>query len=333
MLVLDPHILSSLPSYRPQETEPQFAQLLTDTKVLPIGQWRGPARLGGLRIGGFSFALIEFGTPMQMEAAVHSDHFMMMCCLRGSARVDLDGQRISVATGQGFLARPSRCIRARFSGDCIRLAVRIDPHLLSPDVYPDHEAFAVDSEQMKPWFETIRFLFSTPSFIAAGSRDPALFEGMEGVLARLLRSSPSYRAITQARSRAASRDVRRAESFVRVHAAAGISLADIAAAAEVNIRTLQINFMRYRHVTPMEYLRNFRLDRARHLLMTGDVQVADAAFESGFSHQGRFASRYRARFGEAPSITLKRVSPPHSKLRDMDKRGQRLRQPANLEVA
>lgn len=313
MLVLDSQILSYLPSYRPQETEPLFAQLLTDTKVLPIGRWRGPARVGGLRIGGFSFALIEFGTSMQVEAAVRSDHFLMMCCLRGSARVDIDGKCISVATGKGFLARPSRYINASFSDDCVRLAIRIDPHLLSPDVYPGYETFAAGDEQMKPWFETIRFLFSTPSFIAAGARDPALLGCAEGVLARLLHGSPLYQAITRARSPAASRDVCRAELFVRTYASTNLSLADIAAAAGVNIRTLQVNFMRYRNMTPMQYLQNTRLDHARELLLAGNVQVADAAFESGFSHEGRFASRYRARFGEVPSVTLKRAVASYSK--------------------
>jgi AraC-like DNA-binding protein len=213
------------------------------------------------------------------------------------------------------------------------LAVRIDPHLLSPGVYPDYETFAVAGEEMRPWFETIRFLFSTPSFIAAGARDPALLEDMEGVLLRLLHGSPVYRAITQARSPAASRDVRRAEIFVRTYASTDISLADIASAAGVNIRTLQINFMRYRNMTPMEYLRNIRLDRARDLLLSGKVQVADAAFESGFSHQGRFASRYRVRFGEAPSVTLKHAVASISKLRNLDKAPQRLRQTATLETS
>ena len=210
MVVLDPQILSSLPSYRPQETGPYFAQHLTDTKVMPVGPWRGPARLGGVCIGGFSFALIEFGTTMEVEAAVHSDHFLMMSCLRGSAHVDLDGECFSVATGRGFLARPSRHIKARFSSDCVRLAVRIDPHLLASSADSDRAAFAVDSEEMKPWFEMIRFLFSTPSFIAAGAQDPALLEDMEGILFRLLHRSPLYRAISQPRRQAASGDVRKA---------------------------------------------------------------------------------------------------------------------------
>jgi len=308
MMALDPQILSSMRSYWPKETGPYFARWLTDTRVSPIGRWRGAARLGGVQIGGFSFALIEFGTTMQIEADIHSDHFVMMCCLRGSAHLDVDGQFVSVEEGMGFFARPARYIRGKFSDDCVRLAVRIDPYLFSPKIYPDLTPFAVDSEQMKPWFEAVSFLFSTPSFIEAGSRDLALLKYMEGVLCRLLHISPLSQVMNQPRSAAASRDVRKAEIFIQANASANISLADIAKAAEVNIRTLQVNFQRYRNVTPMEYLRNVRLERARDLLMSGTVQVADAASDNGFSHQGRFATLYRARFGEAPSGTQKRAT-------------------------
>jgi AraC-like DNA-binding protein len=318
MLVWDPQILLSLPSYSPQETGPYFAQLLTDTKVSPIGHWRGRARFGGVGIGGFSFALIAFDTTMQIKASVHSDHFLMMCCLRGSAHLDVDGTFVSVAAGEGILARPSRIMKGLFSSDCVRLAVRIDPHLLSPKAYPDLVTFSLGSAEVRSWFETIGFLFSTPSFRDSAPHDPALVEHMEGVLFRLLHGSPLYQAINQVRSPAASRDVTRAEIFVRAHAARDISLADIASAADVNVRTLQLNFMRYRNMTPMEYLRNVRLDRARKLLI-GGLQVSDAASDSGFVHQGRFASRYRARFGESPSITLKRATPSHSKLHHVDR--------------
>jgi AraC-like DNA-binding protein len=311
MMVLDPHILKALPSYSPQETGRHFVHLLTETKLSPIGQWCGPARLGGLRVGGFSFALMEFGTTMGIEAAVHADHFMMMCCLQGSALVEVDSSILAVSAGEAVLARPSRYMKARFSSDCVRLAIRIDPHLLSPKVYPDPQIFSIDSDDMKPWFETIGFLFSTPSLIGVGARDPVLLKGMEGVLFRILRASPLYQTVTKFRSPAASRDVRKAEIFVHAHASTDISLADIAAAADVNVRTLQLNFMRYRNMTPMEYLRNLRLDRARDLLTSGSVQVADAASDCGFAHQGRFASRYRARFGETPSLTLKRAAPAH----------------------
>jgi len=44
------------------------------------------------------------------------------------------------------------------------------------------------------------------------------------------------------------------------------------------------------------------LDAARQRLLAG-APVADAALETGFSHQGRFAQYYRHRFGHSPSST------------------------------
>jgi transcriptional regulator GlxA family with amidase domain len=58
----------------------------------------------------------------------------------------------------------------------------------------------------------------------------------------------------------------------------------------------------------MVYLRQVRLDRTRDALLAADptrVTVAAIANWWGFAHLGRFASVYRARFGERPSDTLR----------------------------
>jgi AraC-like DNA-binding protein len=295
-----------LKSSRPSETGLHLAQFLTDTKVTPIGEWRRPARVGGLRIGGFSFALLDLGTSMTLEATVRADHFLIVSCLRGSAWMNVDGRSISVSAGTGFVARPLQYLKARLSSDCIRLAVRIESHLLDPDKYPEHAQFAVDGPAMRPWFELVQFLLSS-SLLEAAEHDPALLTSMEGVLYGLLRSNSLRSLFDSKHSPIASSDVRRAEIFIRAHAPRDISLKEIAEAAGTVPRTLQSHFMQYRHVTPMQFLRNVRLDAARDLLLSGRMQVADAAVECGFAHQSRFAHHYRRRFGESPSSTLQRT--------------------------
>ena len=84
---------------------------------------------------------------------------------------------------------------------------------------------------------------------------------------------------------------------------------DFARAAGVSVRTLQSSFKRDRHVTPMQYLRNLRLDAARARLLAGTA-VSEAALDTGFSHQGRFAQYYRSRFGHSPSSTCGGGLPP-----------------------
>ena len=91
------------------------------------------------------------------------------------------------------------------------------------------------------------------------------------------------------------------------------TVADIARESGVTPRALQLAFRKYFHVTPSEYLRGLRLDRARQELWAGDrddgTTVTEVAMRWGFFHQGRFAAAYRLRFGEAPHETLETVAP------------------------
>jgi len=53
------------------------------------------------------------------------------------------------------------------------------------------------------------------------------------------------------------------------------------------------------------------LDTARQRLLAGS-SVSEAALDTGFPHQGRFAQYYRSRFGHSPSST--RASAEHAQL-------------------
>ncbi|MBV9205948.1 MAG: helix-turn-helix transcriptional regulator [Actinobacteria bacterium] len=101
--------------------------------------------------------------------------------------------------------------------------------------------------------------------------------------------------------------VRRAASFIEAHADRDITLADIAAAASVTIRAVQLAFRRHLDTTPMEYLRRVRLDRAHRQLLAADPgreTVTAIAYRWGFPSPSRFAASYRAAYGIPPSQTL-----------------------------
>lgn len=87
-----------------------------------------------------------------------------------------------------------------------------------------------------------------------------------------------------------------------------LNLNDLSKVSGLNIRTLQRSFRRYLDVTPREYLRVFRLKRAREdLLAIGTLDsVSGIALRNGFTHLGRFSAEYRHQFGELPSQTLRR---------------------------
>ena len=103
--------------------------------------------------------------------------------------------------------------------------------------------------------------------------------------------------------------LRRAISFIDSNADLDIGIADIATAAHVSRRAVQLAFRRRLEMTPTAYLRRVRLDHAHRELVGasgGDgLTVTEVAYRWGFSSPSRFAERYRAAFGVAPSQTLR----------------------------
>src|SRR5215471_1949193 len=86
-----------------------------------------------------------------------------------------------------------------------------------------------------------------------------------------------------------------------------IQLDTLAAVAGVRPRTLEANFRRYLGTTPLGWVRQMRLARARQQLLAAKAEgsVTGVALANGFSELGRFAAQYRRQFGELPSQTLK----------------------------
>jgi AraC-like DNA-binding protein len=99
----------------------------------------------------------------------------------------------------------------------------------------------------------------------------------------------------------------RAVVFIDEHADQDITIADIAAAACVTIRAVQLAFHRHLDTTPTRYLRRVRLDRAHRQLLAADPEretVSAVAYQWGFSSSSRFAAYYRTAYGVSPSATL-----------------------------
>ncbi len=84
----------------------------------------------------------------------------------------------------------------------------------------------------------------------------------------------------------------------------GYTVADLARLAGTSARSLHYAFHEQHGTTPMRYLRQVRLDRAREDLAQAHGTVADIAYYWGFTNLSRFARAYRDRFGEFPAATL-----------------------------
>jgi len=103
-------------------------------------------------------------------------------------------------------------------------------------------------------------------------------------------------------------DLVRALAWLRGHLSEPVDLEGLALVAGVRPRTLESHFRMFLGTTPLGWVRRMRLTHARIELerARADATVTDIALASGFNQLGRFAANYRAVFGEAPSMTLRR---------------------------
>ncbi|WP_018503597.1 helix-turn-helix domain-containing protein [Parafrankia discariae] len=101
----------------------------------------------------------------------------------------------------------------------------------------------------------------------------------------------------------------RAVVFIDANADLDISAVDIARAAHVTVRALQLAFRRHLDTTPMAHLRAVRLDHAHKQLRAaspGDgTTITDVAARWGYANPSRFTARYRQVYGHTPSHTLR----------------------------
>ena len=176
----------------------------------------------------------------------------------------------------------------------------------------------------------VRFLSSQPAGRAARAQWSAVTQYVDGLLAspdaalsplvvtsaaRLLAATaltvfPSTAFPPEAprdRRDASTATVRRAAAFVDEHAGHDIAVADIAAAACVTVRAMQMAFRRELDTTPTAYLRTVRLARAHRELVDADPgqqTVTAVAYRWGFSSLSRFCAYYRETYGVSPKQTL-----------------------------
>jgi transcriptional regulator GlxA family with amidase domain len=87
-----------------------------------------------------------------------------------------------------------------------------------------------------------------------------------------------------------------------------VTITDIAAAAFVTVRAIQLAFQRHLGMTPLDYLRSVRLDHVHRDLLAADptsTTVTAVAYHWGFPSMSRFSAYYRLAYGTAAGSTLR----------------------------
>lgn len=312
---------------QPDEASAQLRSVYSHHHLRLLGtQAHFDMRLHLVRAGRLELGALGFGTEVELKQQPPGRFTLVTTQLSGHSEIHTRGERHGGGGGMVVLDSAGQAVTKRFSADSCRINLRVDQavleskcaELLGRDVggaLVFHPALPAGTPAQLRWTAWLQMLLGCLDRGEADTRpcNPLLLRQIEEAgLLLLLTEIPHNRSALLAtpEPEIAPRHVRRAEEFIRSHAAEALTLGDIAAAAGVSIRALTDGFRRARNTTPMIFLREQRLLGARAELQQADAvdTVTAIALRWGFGNPGRFAADYRRRFGESPSATMRRAA-------------------------
>ena len=293
------------------ETRERVSRILQPFRLLPNGA-AAASHMDSLRLPDLTLNAVYFGDAQTDVPALEA--YDVIWCVRGSGEI-MHGRQIGrISPREGVFCPVGRPFRSRLA-DCEFFVVRIEKETFESyldDTVTSALQPTLDLTQppLHPWMSMVQALVSDHGLHALFARFPGLAREYEGLFLRLLLCGMMYGAQMAPAPTASPAAVRRAEEFMEANITETLTLPGIAFASGATVRTLNRTFQRFRGCSPMERLRELRLDYARQLLSAPDnnTSVADVACACGFAHLGRFSGAYLKRFHEHPSLTLRRFS-------------------------
>jgi AraC-like DNA-binding protein len=279
------------------------------------------------RVNRLQLLVLRYGAQVEVRPRPFHDFALVHMSLKGCTEFECDGQYLAIPQGRAAIIAPQKNIRMVWGEDAEQLILKIPNALLrelhGPSIRGENIPGlpsglllpAVFSRQWELLLHSLLNILAQPShqsgytaWIDHFERNVALFlmaqyQHGQPVAAKLPGSTGCTAAVSgQGMAHAGSgKRLDALERYMRAKLGAPVVLADLAQAAGTSVRSLNILCNRHHGVSPMELLRNMRLDAAHAAFMARpEASVTDTALAFGFGHPGRFSAYYRQRFGHLP---------------------------------
>lgn len=159
---------------------------------------------------------------------------------------------------------------------------------------------------------------TSPSLLDAVLRLVHLLEAPEDIPAlaplatreivyRLLKSEHGWRLNQIATANSQAQRIARAIGWLKAHFAEPLRIEDVAREVHMSTSSLHHHFKAVTAMSPLQYQKQLRLQEARRLLLSEDVDVATAGFRVGYESPSQFGREYRRMFGTPPGRDLQRL--------------------------
>ncbi|GJE68234.1 HTH-type transcriptional activator RhaS [Methylorubrum aminovorans] len=115
------------------------------------------------------------------------------------------------------------------------------------------------------------------------------------------------RAAPDCSARRALSQIRRAVDWIRDNPNARLRIGALCDATGMSRASLHRHFLAMTGLTPLQYQKQIRLIKARHLLLGGDHRASDVAFSVGYESASQFNRKYSLQFGAPPARDVRQI--------------------------
>jgi len=309
-----------------QESSELIAKALAPNRLVlgEIGAKQFAAVLHGVRIRDISLLYLDLHVPATLTIAACGPYYAIHMPMNGRAVGSIRGRAFEATPIQALVTNPGDSLEIRLDHDSPQLILRFEQdalerfvtrfsgRMLERRLLFDPELDLTTEPAMR-WHAAIQLLntevFYSGSLVRNGLGVGPLEDFLMSTLL-VVQPSTHHELLTRPAMNPGRRTVRHALDYIERHLSEQITMTEIAEHVGASIRSVQQGFRDELGVTPMTFLRDRRLERAREDLADAEpsdgVTVTAVAERWGFTHLSSFAVLYRKRWGESPSQTLRR---------------------------
>ncbi|MCC8393619.1 AraC family transcriptional regulator [Paraburkholderia sp. MMS20-SJTR3] len=281
-------------------------------------------RMHHARLGDVSLNLLDYGSEVVIDPGRLENFFLLQIPLQGSAEIECGNRRFVSSPQTASLLSPSLPLRMRWGDACPQVILRVERGALEQhcerhlgDAFSRPVEFEPELQLASPGgaylMQLLPLLADAMSMRDHPLTNPLAFSQFESTLINALiygQPNTARDGIRRPAGTLAPFFVRRVEEFIRANVREPLTIERIAEHAGVSASSLFAGFKNYYGMSPMNYVRQLRLERVREELLdlqaSGNGSITEIATRWGFAHLGRFSIEYKKHFGESPSDCLRR---------------------------
>ncbi|MFC0338903.1 Helix-turn-helix domain-containing protein [Kushneria avicenniae] len=124
---------------------------------------------------------------------------------------------------------------------------------------------------------------------------------------RLLQSDQAHRLRQIASIDGHGFRISKAVDWIRAHYAQPMQIEHLAAMARMSTPSFYHHFRQLTTLSPLQYQKRLRLDEARRLMLTEQLDAANAAFQVGYESPSQFSREYSRAFGAPPKSDIQKL--------------------------